>query len=122
MDMAKSSFWPSFIYLINSKLFLNPWWLRQLRICLQYRRHRLDSLSLGNPIVTVVMLLIGLLLSLSGKEFTCNAGDMGSILSLGRSPRERIGNPPQYSCLGNPMDKGVWQATAHGVAKESYMT
>ena len=62
MDMAKSSFWPSFIYLINSKLFLNPWWLRQLRICLQYRRHRLDSLSLENPIVTVVMLLIGLLL------------------------------------------------------------
>ena len=52
-----------------------------------------------------------------GKEFVCNAGDLSSIPGSGRLPGEGNGNPLQYSCLGNPMDKGVWQATAHGVAK-----
>ena len=51
------------------------------------------------------------------KEFACNAGDLGSIPGLGRSPREGNGNPLQYSCLENPMDGGAWQATVHGVAK-----
>ena len=51
-----------------------------------------------------------------------NAGDMGSILGSGESPREGNGNPLQYSCLGNPMDRRAWQATVHGVAKESDMT
>ena len=46
-----------------------------------------------------------------------NAGDMGSIPGLGRSPRERNGNPLQYSCLGNPMDRGAWLSTVFGVAK-----
>ena len=44
-------------------------------------------------------------------------GDMGSIPGLGRSPGEGNGNPLQYSCLGNPMDRGAWWATFHGVAK-----
>ena len=52
-----------------------------------------------------------------GKESACNAGDLGSIPGLGRSPGERNGNPLQYSCLGNPMDRGVWQATVHWVAE-----
>ena len=51
-----------------------------------------------------------------------DAGDMGSISGLGRSPREGNGNPLQYSCLGNPMDTGSWGATVHGVAKQSDMT
>ena len=46
-----------------------------------------------------------------------NAGDLGSILGLGRSPGEGSGNPLQYSCLENPMDRGAWQSTVHGVAK-----
>ena len=54
---------------------------------------------------------------LSGKESTCNAGDMGTIPRLGRSPGEGNGNSLQYSCLGNPMDRGAWQATVHGVAE-----
>ena len=54
---------------------------------------------------------------LSGKEFTCNAGDSGSIPGSGRSLGEGNGNPPQYSCLENPMDRGAWQATVHGVAR-----
>ena len=45
----------------------------------------------------------------------CNAGDVGQIPALGRSPGEGNGNPLQYSCLGNPMDRGVWWAAAHGV-------
>ena len=46
-----------------------------------------------------------------------NEGDPGSIPGLGRSPGEGNGTPLQYSCLENPMDGGVWQATVHGVAK-----
>ena len=51
-----------------------------------------------------------------------NVGDLGLIPGLGRSPGEGNGNPLQYSCLGNSMDRGNWQATVHGVANESDMT
>ena len=51
------------------------------------------------------------------KASACNAGDLGSIPGLGRSPGEGNGNPLQYSCLENPMDRGAWRATVHGVAK-----
>ena len=51
------------------------------------------------------------------KASACNAGDLGSIPGLGRSPGERNGNPLQYSCLENPMGRGAWWATVHGVAK-----
>ena len=44
-------------------------------------------------------------------------GDMGSLPGAGRSPGEGNGNPLQYACLGNSMDKGAWQAILHGVAK-----
>ena len=44
-------------------------------------------------------------------------GDLGSIPGSGRSSQEGHGNPLQYSCLENPMDRGAWQATVHGVAK-----
>ena len=43
--------------------------------------------------------------------------DVGLIPGSGRSPGGGRGNPPQYSCLENPMDRGAWRATAHGVAK-----
>ena len=52
-----------------------------------------------------------------GKESTCNAGDPGSILGLGRSPGEGNGYSLRYSCLENPMDREAWWATVHGVAK-----
>ena len=51
------------------------------------------------------------------KASACNVGDLGSIPRSGRSPGERNGNPLQYSCLENPMDRGAWWATVHGVAK-----
>ena len=50
------------------------------------------------------------------KESACNAGDLGSIPGLGRSPGGGHGNPPQYSHLENPMDRGAW-ATVQGVTK-----
>ena len=52
-----------------------------------------------------------------GKVSAHNVGDPGSIPGLGRSPGEGNGHPLLYSCLENPMDRGAWQATVHGVAK-----
>ena len=51
------------------------------------------------------------------KKSTCNGGDLSSIPGSGRSPGEGNGNTLQYSCLENPMDRGAWQATVHGVPK-----
>ena len=59
---------------------------------------------------------------LSGKKkknLPANSGDIDSITGSGRCPEEGNGNPPQYSSLENPMDRGAWRATAHGIAKES---
>ena len=59
------------------------------------------------------------------KESVCNAGDRGdadSIPGSGRSPGGGNGNPLQYSCLENSMDRGNWQSIVHGVGKESAMT
>ena len=50
------------------------------------------------------------------KNLSASTGDEGSISGLGRSPGEGNGNSLQYSCLGNPMDRGAWWATVHGVA------
>ena len=52
-----------------------------------------------------------------GKEFACDAGDLGSIPRSGRSPGEENGNSVQYSCLENPMDRGAWWDTVPEVAK-----
>ena len=51
------------------------------------------------------------------KKPACKAGDPGSIPGSGRSPGEDNGNPVQFSCLENPMDRGAWWAAVHGVAK-----
>ena len=60
--------------------------------------------------------------SSDGKASTCNAGDPGSIPGSGRSSEKGNGNPLQYSCLENSMDREAWQTTVHGVAKELDMT
>ena len=55
--------------------------------------------------------------SSDGKESACNAEGLYPIPGWGRSPGEGNGNPLQYSCLENPMDRGAWWATVHGVPK-----
>ena len=71
----------------------------------------------------MVVICVRLLLQLGfpgdsdGKEYACNAGDLGSITGLGRSLGEGNGNPLQYSCLEDLMDRRTWWATVHGVAK-----
>ena len=57
-----------------------------------------------------------------GKASAYNVGDPSSIPGSGRSPGEGNGNPPQYSCLENPMVRGAWWATVHRVAKEPNTT
>ena len=59
-----------------------------------------------------VVLVVKNLLANAGE-----AGDLGSIPGLGRFPAEGHGNPLHYSCLENPMDRGAWQATVHGVSE-----
>ena len=52
-----------------------------------------------------------------GKESACSAGDLGSIPGSGSFPGEGNDNPLQYSCLGDPTDRGAWQAAVYGVTK-----
>ena len=70
---------------------------------------------------SLVIVIIQFLRWLRGEESACYAGDVagaeGSIPASGRSPGEGNGNPLQYSCLGNPMDRGAWWTTIHGAAK-----
>ena len=65
----------------------------------------------------MVLLVRGFPCSSVGKESACSAGDPGSIPGLGRSPGEENGNPLQYLCLENLIDRGAWWAAVHGVTK-----
>ena len=65
---------------------------------------------------------MGFLGSSNGKESARSVGALGSIPGSGRSPGQGNGNPLQYSCLENSMDRGVWWAIVHGVAKSQVMT
>ena len=56
------------------------------------------------------------------KKPACSEGDLGSIPGSGRSPGKRNDHPLQYSCLENPMDRGAWGATAHGISKQLDVT
>ena len=60
--------------------------------------------------------------SSDGKESASNAGDLGLIPGLGRSPGEGNDNPLQYSCLENSMDRGAWWATVHSVPKRTELS
>ena len=60
---------------------------------------------------------LGFTCSSVGKESACKAGDLGLVSGMGRYPGEGNGNPLQYSCLENPLDRGAWWATVHGVTR-----
>ena len=66
---------------------------------------------------TVAYLVLGFPGGLDGRASVYNAGDLGSIPGLGRSPGEGNGNPLQYSCLENPRDGGALQVAVHGLTK-----
>ena len=61
--------------------------------------------------------IVGLSWWFSSKESVFKAGDVDSVPGLGRSPGEGNGNPLQYSCLGNPTDRGAWRVAVHVVTK-----
>ena len=60
--------------------------------------------------------------SSDGQASAHNMGDLGSIPGSGRSPGEGNGNPLQCSCLENPMDRGVWEATVHGSQSQTWLS
>ena len=71
----------------------------------------------GGLIFTVALGFLDFPGGSDGKVSVYNAGDLGSIPGSGRTPGEGNGNPLQYYCLENPLDRGAWEATVHGVAK-----
>ena len=87
-----------------------------------YNIHAQTSCFQGRKIKTLVRNKEGFPGGSVVKNLPANAGDVGSILGLGRSPGKGNDSPLHYYCLGNPMDRGTCQATVHGVAKESDMT
>ena len=76
-----------------------------------------DIKSQGHPNLKWDIVSHGFPAGSNGKESACNAGDPDLIPELGKSPGEKNGNPLQYSCVKNSMDRGAWQATVHRVAK-----
>ena len=80
--------------------------------------HRVASLFLCYFLVTKTGFELLCCLGSDGKESARNAGDTDLIPGWGRYPGEGNGNPLQYSCLGNPMDRGAWQATVHRVSPQ----
>ena len=71
----------------------------------------------GQPFIPYQAVFGGFPSGSESKESACNAGDLGSIPWLRRSPGEGNGNLLQYSCRENPMDRGAWRATVYGVTK-----
>ena len=84
--------------------------------------HRYEHRKKGIRVLKFICTSVSMLLGFPGgsvvQNSPANAGDKGLIPGSGRSPGEGNGNPLQYSCLGNPMDRGAWRATVHGVTKE----
>ena len=93
------------------------WAQRKLPLGRLWSKHR-HSPWLPLHVITAVAVGIWLPQWLSGKESACNAGDAGSIPGSGGSPGQGKGSPLQYSCLGNPMDRGAWWVKVHGIATE----
>ena len=72
-------------------------------------------------ILKILIFFQGFLSSSVGKASACNVGALGSIPGLGSSPGEGNGNPLQYSCLENPMDRGAWRAMVLGIASQIWL-
>ena len=91
--------------------------LRIINMHLPVPANLYSDLILNMLVIIVIIIIAGLRWWLSGKESSCNVGDSGSIPGSGRSPRGGLGNPLQYSCLENPVDRGAWWTIVHGITK-----
>ena len=107
-------------------LFLSPFWnvpfAQHIQACVIVTFVIIHSLlltviPLGKRVISYLPLYLYFPDGSVVKNPPANAGDMDSVSGLGRSPGEGNGNPVQYFCLGDPMDRGAWWATVHGVAK-----
>ena len=78
------------------------------------------TLELGGACYLLQIIVLGFPGGSDSKESTCNAGDLGLILALGRFPGGGHGNPFQYSCLGNSHGQRAWRATVHGFSKSGH--
>ena len=87
------------------------------RLLIHSYKNNLSFVDLALLICHSASRLLGRPRWLTVKNPPANAGYVGSVLGLGRSPREGNGNPLQYSCLGNLVDRGAWRAIVHGVTK-----
>ena len=76
-----------------------------------------QCLAYGRCFIHIIMVMMGFPGGSDGRQSTFHAGNVGSVPRLGRSPGEGSSYPPQYPCLENPMDRGAWRDSAHGVAK-----
>ena len=89
-------------------------------------KNKFGDIKPNSNLKTVCNILMGFPDGSDSKESACSSGDLGLIPASGRSPGEGNDKPFQYSCLENPVDRGAWQATIHGVAKSqtrlSYFT
>ena len=105
-NLGIKSFSSKMVYLTWFYLVWSIWWMPLLSTCFSYViRLTLKHFIKGLPGGLVV------------KNPSATAGDLGSFPVLGRSPGKGNDIPHQYSCLGNPMDRGAWQAIIHGVVK-----
>ena len=109
----------------NTLLALPPWWCPESDHFSHPNPGHFHFLSwlVQEPLASLKLYFnTGIKVKSAVKNLPANARDMGSIPGLGRSPGEGNGSPLQYSCLGDPMDRGAWRATVHGVTKESDTT
>ena len=116
-------FWAGFSFCIFTYLIYLPHLSTPLAMLLKNDSNNVSSLLRvlqDTGICQLLEIVIGFPGHAMVKNLPANAGDMGdegSILGLERSPGEGNGNPLHYSCLGNPVDRGGWQSTVHGVTE-----
>ena len=105
-------FYIIFIFLLNIYILLTYSWLTTFQV-----HSKVIQLQIYTYIILKLFSVMGFPYSSVGKESGCNARDPGLIPGLGRYPGEWNGNPLQDSSLENPMDRGAWWATIHGIAR-----
>ena len=108
-------------WLLQFFAWANCWWKCQVLKCRRLEdAHCMEEANASFYVIFLRSQLCMKVLAVSAVKSSNarDSGDSSSISGSGRTPGEGNGNPPQYSCLENPLDRGAWRATVHGVAKE----